>query len=250
MYIKIINKLGLSLVQSELLNALLTSGSDKASNLAKKTKRPRGVAYKGLEELISLKLVSKLDDNKKVSIYSAEHPSYLENIIEQREKDLKREKQEFINNLPELISAYNLVSNKPGFKFYEGESGIIKSLEDTLNSSEEIYTLADLEAVEKNVKEINKEYVKKRNKNKKKKKVIVADTTFNRNYLKKVEDDNIEYRFLPKEFYNFNSGVQIYDNKVSYQIISSDKKMAIVIEDENIYKMNRLLFEYIWEKIK
>jgi predicted transcriptional regulator len=121
MYTQVINKLGLSRVQSEILNSLLINGPDKASNIAKKIKRPLGVAYKGLEELINLKLVLRSENQKKVSIYSAEHPSYLESVIEQKERRVKKERQEFINNLPDLISAYNLVSNKPGVRFYEGE---------------------------------------------------------------------------------------------------------------------------------
>lgn len=249
MYEQIINNLGLSKVQAEILNSLLTNGSDKASNIAKKIKRPRGVAYKGLDELIELKLANKKENSKKITIYSAEHPGHLELIFDQREKELAREKREFLNNLPELVTAYNTVSDKPGLKFYEGEAGIEKALEDTLNSSETIYTFADLEAVEKNIKTINNNYIKKRQNNQTKKQVIVANTTFNRTALKNLDSEITEYRFLPPEFYNFQSGLQIYDNKVSYQVIEKDKKLAVIIEDKNIYRMNRLLFEYIWQQL-
>ncbi|MFA5886225.1 MAG: helix-turn-helix domain-containing protein [Patescibacteria group bacterium] len=249
MFEKTLYNLGLSKVQAEILDCLLNQGPDKASNIAKKIKRPRGVAYKGLDELIKLNLVSKTEEVKGITIFSAEHPSGLETIADQKEKDAIKHKKEFISALPDLVSAYSLISNKPGVKFYEGEEGIEKSLNDTLASRTTIYTFADIEAVEKNIKDINDAYSKKREKTAIKKKIIIADTSFNRQFLKNFNSLITEFRFLAPEFYNFSSGVQIYDNKVSYQVVSSDNKMAIVIEDKNIYQMNKLLFEYIWENL-
>lgn len=246
---KILLGLGLTKVQSEIFNCLLQNGPKKASDIAKIAKRPRGVAYKGLEELIDLGLVLKKEGKLGVALFSAEHPSNLEKVLERREKELNKIKKEFSASLPDLISAFNLVSNKPGVRFYEGEVGIEKSLNDTLSSKTTIYTFADIEAVEKNIKQINSTYSKKREKTNIKKNIIVADTPFNRNFLKNFNSEITEFRFLPKDFYSFNSGVQIYDNKVSYQVISEKDKMAIIIEDKNIYQMNKLLFEYIWEKL-
>lgn len=249
MYEKIINGLGLSKVQAEIFDSLLINGADKASNIAKKIKRPRGVAYKGLEELTLMKLVIKNENKKGIAVFSAEHPSHLESILDQKEKEFKRGRQEFLSNLPDLVSAYNLVSNKPGVRFYEGEAGIEKSLNDTLLAKDIIYTFADVEAVENNVKEINDAYAKKREKQHIKKRVIVADTPYNRDYLKNAQSEWTEFKFLSPEFYQFNSGVQIYDNKVSYQVIAPDKKMAVIIEDANIYQMNKLIFEYLWQSL-
>lgn len=249
MYEKTLFNLGLSKVQAEILNSLLNNGPDKASNIAKKVKRPRGVVYKGLDELIKLNLVSKNEEIKGTAIFTAEHPSNLETIADQKEKEAIKHKKEFIGALPDLVSAYNLISNKPGVKFYEGEEGIEKSLDDTLNSKTIIYTFADIEAVEKNVKSINDAYSKKREKTNIKKKIIVANTAYNQKFFKGFNHELTEVRFLPPEFYSFSSGVQIYDNKISYQVISEENKMAIIIEDKNVYNMNKLLFEYIWENL-
>lgn len=249
MYEKTLFNLGLSKVQAEILNSLLNNGPDKASNIAKKIKRPRGVAYKGLDELIALNLVTKTEEVKGITIFAPEHPSNLEALADQKEKEAIKHKKEFVGALPDLVSAYNLISNKPGVRFYEGEEGIERSLNDTLDSKTIIYTFADIEAVENNVKAINDAYSKKREKTAVKKRIIVADTPFNRKFFKGFNHELTEIKFLPPEFYSFNSGVQIYDNKVSYQVISPENKMAIIIEDKNVYLMNKLLFEYIWENL-
>ena len=246
---KLLLSLGLSGVQAEILACLLANGPQKASNIAKITKRPRGVAYKGLEELQDLGLVLKKGTKAGISIFAPEHPANLEKVMENREKQLNKTKKELAASLPDLISAYNLANNKPGVKFYEGDEGIEKSLEDTLSSQTIIYTFADIEAVEQNIKTINDAYAKKREKIGIKKRIIVADTPFNHKFFKGFNSTLTEIRFLPPKFYNFSSGLQIYDNKISYQIISADSQLAVIIEDKNVYQMNKLIFEYIWETL-
>lgn len=254
MYTKIINKLGLSLVQSELLNSLLTLGPDKASNLAKKTKRPRGVAYKGLEELINLKLVSKTENLKKITIYSAEHPSYLENIIEQREKDLKREKDEFFNNLPDLVSAFNLISNKPGVRFYEGEEGVKKVLMDTLTSNPEkkLYTFSDVASYADYLGEWNtNHYAVQRKKLNVYEEVIIPDNKKALDYMKGYKSNDItDIIFIDHKSYPFSTEINIYNNKVSFVTFRPDFMIGVIIENEDIFKSFLSIFKFIWDSGK
>lgn len=254
MYTKIINKLGLSLVQSELLNSLLTLGPDKASNLAKKTKRPRGVAYKGLEELINLKLVSKSENLKKIAIYSAEHPSYLESIIEQREKDLKREKEEFFNNLPDLVSAFNLISNKPGVLFYEGEEGVKKVLMDTLTSNPEkkLYTFSDVASYADYLGEWNtNHYATQRKKLNVYEEVIIPDNKKALDYMKGYKSNDItDILFIDHKSYPFSTEINIYNNKVSFVTFRPDFMIGVIIENEDIFKSFLSIFKFIWDSGK
>jgi len=249
MYQKQLINIGLTKVQAEILNFLLGNGEFKASELATKIKRPRGVVYKGLEELASLGLVEKKIIANQISRFRAEHPTKLEKILEQKEKNLQQNKKLFAEILPDLTSTYNLSLNKPGVKFYEGDEGIKKVLFDTLKSKTEIYTFVDIKAVQENLAEINKEYVKKREKAGIKKKIIVADTEENKNFFKNYNKEITDIKFLKKEFYPFQTGMQIYDNKISYQTLTKDNQIAVMIEDKNIFKMHKLFFEYIWESL-
>ena len=72
---KILYNLGLTKVQAEIFDCLLQNGAQKAVDIAKKTKRPRGVVYKGLEELISLNLAIKKDGQAGITVFAAEHPA-------------------------------------------------------------------------------------------------------------------------------------------------------------------------------
>lgn len=243
---KIFLGLGLTKVQSEIFSCLLQNGPKKASDVAKITKRPRGVAYKGLEELIDLGLVLKKESKLGVALFTAEHPSNLEKVLERREKELDKTKKEFTASLPDLVSAYNLVSNKPGVRFYEGISGFEKATFDTLTAKEEIYAFVDLAALEGEFGEINKRYSAQREKMKIKKKLIVADTPENRNFFKNFNNEITEVKFIKKEFYHFQSSLQIYNNKISYLTLDQANTISVIIDDKNIYSLNKLLFEYLW----
>lgn len=250
MYTQIINKLGLSRVQSEILNSLLSTGPDKASNIAKKIKRPRGVAYKGLEELINLKLVLRSENQKKVSIYSAEHPSYLESVIEQKEKRVKKERQEFINSLPDLISAYNLVSNKPGVRFYEGEEGVKKVLSDTLfsNPEKKLCTFSDVASYATYLSEWNTEYYAvQRKKMGVYEKVIIPNNSKALEYMKNYKSNDItEILFVDHKTYPFATEINIYNNKVSFVSFSPDFMVGVMIENKEISQTLLSIFNFVW----
>jgi len=250
---KILLGLGLTKVQAETLDCLLQNGPQKASDIAKKTKRPRGVAYKGLEELITLGLAVKKEAKSGIAVFAAEHPSNLEKVLDQKEKDLDKTKSALAASLPDLVSAFNLASNKPGVRFYEGEEGIKKVLDDTLKSKTDIYMILNKEALatEEEFNRINSEYKIKREKIGVIKKImrigvppVQAEKT-SEDY-KKITD----IRYLDKESSPFKASIQIYDNKISYQVTSQDKMISIIIDDKNIYELHKFLFESLWSGLK
>lgn len=251
MYSQLFINAGLSQIQAKTLDYLIKSGQSKAIDIARSTTLARGVVYKALEELITIKLVEKIEQKNNVARFRAEHPSKIEEFFEDKERQTKKQKTEFLQTLPEIISSYNLGSNKPGVKFLEGEDGIRIALWDTLKSTTEICTFADVQAVE-DINELNEEYAKKRERTGIKKRVIVSDTEENRKYFSKYTTShglNTEAKFIKKEFYPFKTTMQIYSNKISYQTLEKENKIAVIIEDRNIYQMHKLFFEYIWETL-
>ncbi len=249
MYTQLFLSAGLSQIQSETLDFLLKNGETKAANIAKNTSLARGVVYKALEELLALKLVEKIDQPGQIACFRAEHPSKLEEFFDEKEKKIKKEKRDFLENLPDIISTYNLGSNKPGVKFLEGEAGIQIALFDTLKSTTEIYTFADIKSTNEHIKEINDAYVKKREQLKVKKKIIVSDSEDNRKFFENFNSEITQVKFIKQEYYPFKTDMQIYTNKVSYQTMEKDNQISIIIEDKNIYQMHRLFFEYMWETL-
>jgi len=237
---------GLTPTQALILEYLYTKKEDKASNISKAIKKSRAIVYKDLDELASLKIIEKFDKANQVSIFRIGHPSYMEKYFDKEADKLKKDKELFNSYLPDMVSAYNLMSNKPGVRYYEGMEGVKKVINDTFTATETIYSYADIETINKYLKDINKEYTKKRDTRNLKKKIIFSDTPYTRDTLKNYHTKTTESRII-QDLSNFYTVVQIYDNKISYVTISDDVKIGIIIENTEIYKTNRVLFEAAWE---
>ncbi len=251
MFIDQLQKFGLTKTQSAVLDCLFEHGETKASDVAKIANHPRGVAYKALEELLAFNLVEKIEKEKEVAKWRATHPRNLEKILENKEAELSQNKKTFEDTLPSLISSYNITLNKPGVKFYEGADGMEKILDDTLKSQTEILLFINTNSLEaeSSFKEINAEYKRKRKFKGLRKRIIRTgkkpEITFG------ISDDKYdavtEIRYLEKNLSAFKSSVQIYDGKISYQIFDQGNVISILIEDKNIYEMNKAWFETLWE---
>ena len=247
---KMLLGLGLTKVQSEIFNCLLQNGPKKASDIAKITKRPRGVAYKGLEELIDLSLVLKKEGKLGVALFNAEHPSNLEKVLERREKELNKIKKEFSASLPDLISSFNLVSNKPGVRFYEGEEGVKKVLEDTLisNPDKKLFTFSDVASYASYLSDWNTNYyAPKRKKLGIYEKVIIPNNAGALNYMKNYKSNEVtDILFIDHKTYPFATEINIYNNKVSFITFSPDFMIGVIVENKEIYKTLLSIFNFIW----
>lgn len=248
----ILSKAGLTGTQAETFAYLLERGEEKASIVAKGAKMPRGVAYKALEELLELGLVEKIEKGGKIATFRPVHPSILEKFFENKEKQAKKDKEQFFASLPDLVSLYNLSTQRPGVTYFEGDEGIERILEDGLTSNTDIYMYGDVETSMKHATELNEHYGEKRKKAGIKKKTIVPDTPFARKYLKNYNTEITEVRFIPKEFFPFAtaSTLEIYDGKLSYLTVDEKTKIGVLLHDRNIFMLHKQLFEFTWSQAK
>lgn len=246
--------LGLTKTQSAVLDYLFEHGETKASDIAKNIRHPRGVVYKTLEELLSLELAEKVEKAGQIARFRAAHPQNLEKVLEAKERQLEKDKKNWTELLPQLVSNYNLTLNKPGVKFYEGQEGLEKVLYDTLSSRTEVCLLLNREAMdqEANFEKINEEYKKRRIRSGVKKKIIRVgkkpELTFGTADDK--YDSFTEIRYLAKAAAPFKANIHVYDNKISFLIMDKNKIIAILIENQSIYAINKFWFETLWDVAK
>jgi sugar-specific transcriptional regulator TrmB len=248
MYQDILKKAGLTGVQAEIYDFLLGHSNWKASDIAREIKRPRGVVYKGLDELITLGLAQKKEDENMVTRFLAEHPTRIEQVFARQEDELKENHRSLRDTLPNLISAYNLANNRPGVRFFEGKDGIKEVLKDTLYAQDTLLSYSDIEAINKYIKDINDWYVGQRERKQIKKRAILLDSPFARDILKGYHTGITENRFIDHQQFDFSTVMHIYDNKVSYISLADENMIGVIIDDRNIYGMHRSLFEYAWSQ--
>lgn len=256
MYKDLFTQAGLTLNEAVVYEYLLRNGESAAQEVTQKTTLNKGVVYIALSDLVKKGLASEkmlppknpnVRNKKKISYFAPEHPERLRDYLESQKVGITKAEKNLEANIDDIISSFKLVSEKPGIRYYEGIRGIEQVINDTLSSKTAIYTYADMEEVNKYIKKINDDYAVKREKLSVPKKVLLVDSPYTHTLLKNYPKENLDIRFL-KSVSSYSTVMQIYDNKISYVTLSDDKMMGVIIENENIYKMHKTLFEDDWNK--
>lgn len=235
---KLLEQAGLTPTQADILGYLFTVRSVKAKDAVEALKKPRGVIYKSLEELVSLGLAEKIEQPGAITRFRAEHPSKLEVLFEAKEKAAQAEKQNFLSRLPSLASQYNLNQTKPAISCIEGEKGKYQIESDIQNSKKELLVFvdkADTELLDECLERF-RTGIRQR--------IIVAGKPI-RNGLR-IQNLH-EVRYIDTKKTPFNSSIKIYSNKIVYEVKENGNPTIITIEDKNIYEMNKAWFEFLWQ---
>ncbi len=243
---RILENLGLSPKEVQVLGALLQSGSMFASLIAKNANLNRTTTYGILKSLIEKGLVSssrKGGTIKYQSIDIALLPGYVA-----RKRDQLQESE---IQLRELIPQIKLLKEKsqllPKIQFFEGEEGVKQAYEDTLenNKSKELYDFTGTDAVFRKMgSEWVAYYIKKRTDLGIRCFDIAPDSDRTRSSMGEDKKYLRVTKLLPGEF-SFNTEIDIYDNKVAIFSFSQDNPVAVIIEDANIAQTMKTLFRYI-----
>jgi len=252
-YTKDITATGLLEEQAIVYEVLLKLGESPAGTIAKAvpggSKISRSHVYKVLEDLIELDLASKEDDAGKVSIFTPKHPVAINKVIEAQKARIEHVKKQFLVTAGKLSSLFNLSVGKPGVQFYEGEDGVWEVLLDSLTASEEILSYADLEAIAKYIPAINAEYSTLREDKNVKKRGLVVDSPVARDFLKSYDGDVTSTKLIKGKdcAADFQTIMQIYDNKVSYLTLTDEYLVGIIITNQFIADTHKYLFESLWD---
>ncbi|OGH73875.1 MAG: hypothetical protein A3C90_04595 [Candidatus Magasanikbacteria bacterium RIFCSPHIGHO2_02_FULL_51_14] len=231
---------------AEIYLILAEGGEMTMQEILKKTALSRATVYDILPILLAMDYVEYRKEGR-VALYKPAHPSKLLALIDQKKRDTALLEEEMKETVRSITGMYNLALVKPGVRFFEGREGFREALYDTFTAKETIYTYIDLEAVQKYADDINREYVRKRREKNIGKRLLVPDTPGNRAYVDTLGPRLTDTRFLPKELKPFRTGMQIYENKISYLSLREKNIMAVIIEDPDIYGMHRNLFEFLWD---
>ena len=236
----------LSSEEGAVYTTLLSTGPSAARKITTASGMKRGMVYKALARLETLKLVEKRDPPSGVAIFYPAHPGTLRETLAKKQESLAVLKESLEAAIGPLTSAYNLASGRPNIRFFEGEKGMEEVLDDSLYAKEEIRTYADLGSIMRFLPTINEAYVAKREKLGIKKRGIVYDTPENRNIIEGYHRAVTDTRFIPWNEKPTETVIQIYDGKVSYLTLKPESMIGIIIEDPHVYATHKALFDFTW----
>lgn len=239
-------QIGLTEKQAKIYFCLLENGISPAKYLIFKTGLKRGITYEIIDQLIKLNLIEKIEEKGKITLFRTTHPNNLETLFEKQKKETEEKGKILKEEMGNFISMYNLLSGKPNVQFFEGDKGIMEVLNDSLNAKETILEYVDNEIAKDYIPKENEEYVKERIKKGIKKKMLSPESDYIKERVSRMNPLFSELKIM-KNVKPFNTALQIYDNKISYITLKNNKKIGIIIEDEDIAKMHKIIFNQNWE---
>jgi len=240
----ILKQAGLSEEQAITYEALLEKGPQKASTLATWTGVKRGLTYKILEQLENMGLVEKKGGTGTVAVFYPNHPSLLLDKMDRDKKNLDIAKEVVMAGVGSLSSKYNMIAGKPNVRFYEGVEAIEKITNDYPEKDTEIRQWIDISSALEHIKDATVSYLYKRVKKNISKRMLVSDSSQNREYAKKgsaLTEFKITKSKLP-------TAIQVYDDTVSMLTLSNEKQIGLLIEDPSLAETMKSIFDELWEK--
>lgn len=259
-YSQLFSKLGLSDTQAKIYEFLLKNGTKTAGEISKKTEVKRGLTYNALSELEKKGIISQ-NIKTKVATFTPNHPEALREYIETKEKEVRDTKLSLESILPNIISDFNTISEKPGVRYLEGYIGVEKAFTDFLKETkinETILNFCNIEdyAKDKELLKLGNKYFLNRLDKKIFQKTIISNKEKHLATVNKTEKEIItkgstleEIMFLDKKQI-FKTDIMLYKDNTLLVGAKNNKPFAIFIENKEISETLKSIFDIIWEKNK
>lgn len=242
--ISLLQKLGLKQKEAAVYLSCLELGvASPVSTIAKRANLNRTTAYDILDQLVHKGVIVSFV-RRGNRYYEPLPPAHLISYLKEQSEKFNRLAKEAEKSLPEL-SAHFHPSGRPRVYFYEGEEGLIRVYEETLNSTEEILAYASDQANQEAIPWYFPEYYKRRAAKKIPIRAIFPDTPRDRKRHLLDKEELRQSRLVPQNKLNFTPEINFFDNKI--MIADWKEKLGIIIESEEIVKVFKQTFELAWE---
>lgn len=240
-----LQKLGLTSKEATLYLATLELGeASPVSTIAKRAKLNRTTSYDILESLVKRGLVIS-SDHKNFRTYRAHSPEKLIAYLKEESGRYQRLAEEAEQIIPLLKTYDHALSGRPRVYFYEGEEGLIRVYEETLNSSEEILAYASDQANQEAIPWYFPKYYKRRSAKGISIRALFPDTPKDRERHLLDKEELRQSRLVPKTKLDFTPEINFFDDKI--MIADWKEKLGIIIESKEIVKVFKQSFELAWE---
>jgi len=241
--INMLISIGLREEEAKVYLAVLELGPSSVWDISIKSGIKRPTCYVILDALTNRGITEKSRDRKK-TIYSANDPTQIA-------REFDRKKKDFEQNLSQFEALSSKATEKPQIRIYEGEEGIKRAYDISLNQAKGTEMLiCSNEKVLASYPEYFERYLKRRVKLGIKVKLLLADTPENRVHLEKDKKELRETRFLPKDKFDPRGEMEIYNDKIINIAYSESNPFATVIESKAMAFDEKQRFMLLWEKGK
>ena len=242
--------LDLSVEEIDIFLATLQLGSASVLEIAKRVKIPRSTVYLHIDSLIQKKLLIQSIKGKKRRLV-AQPPEKLIELAEDKTCLLHNSINLLKQELPQLKAIYNAPAAKTKVRYYEGVEGVKEIYEETLKASE-----INVHCLTQNAREIMGGYLDKYFvrviRRMIKTREIVSDSKNDQQYQRDFSTSRNEIVCVPGRHFprDINTDYLVWGNKIAFITYKSGIPAGVVIEDEEIARLEKSRFEMIWRMVK
>ncbi|EKE14232.1 MAG: Transcriptional regulator, TrmB [uncultured bacterium] len=244
---QLITNLGLDDKEARVYLAVLELGSETASKIAKKAEVDRVNSYNMLTSLKNRGLISEVEKSG-VKYFSAESPEKLLSLGKETKEKIETNLTMLQSFLPNFLSLYKTgETRKPKVRFYEGKKGYLSVYKGILEDKPKEFLAIVNYAEFKKLVDVQYEeaWVKQRIKLGIKLRWLDFDSPSLRQERQEKNKKLRQIKFLPNK-YKCSGGLFIYPHKLIF-FSTSEEFMAVVIENEELAKFSRMVFELLWK---
>lgn len=245
----ILKNFGLSEKEVAVYLALIELGPSSVREISAKSKVNRGTSYDILKALIQLGVVSYYNKESK-QYFIAEQPEKFLTALDQKREDLEEVRKNIEQFLPFMRTLFEKQGGKPAVKFYEGTKGVRQIFEDVLEETaktqlKEYYLYSSSTPQDrKNVYGAMPDFSQKRIK----RGIAVKIISIGEGGILAGLD---ERKQMPIGSMDLKATHEIiYAGKIAHiGIDQSGEPVGVVIENREIYNMQKIIFEFSWSKL-
>lgn len=252
---KDLKKLGLSDKEAAVYLAAIGLGASPVQPIARKAKVARATTYLVLESLMKMGFISKYTEGDK-TMFVAEAPGQLVRLLDERERQLEKNRDELDQLLPKLQAYVKSSDERPVVRYYAGLEGIktVRNEMIMLSRPGDVwYQMAAADAMQAAFGDVEQATYKKQRRAKRieSRAIVAVQSPELREQLEKsTEKKWAERKFVsPKKQYTSQANMTIMSDRI---VISTytDKVGGMLIESEAVAKMVAELFEMAWNSLE
>lgn len=236
---KTLRNIGLTENEIKLYLVLLKNGPSHSGDIITKTEFQSSVVFHLLDKLIEKGIVGFMVENKK-KIYSANDPSVFKGILEEREKELEKTKEELDKDILQLKSTTKESKEETKASIFRGLKGIQTIQNDLLNSAKEYDMYAARDTFSRSMPKYREYFKEMRVAKKIKQRLIITDDKKKPNKKYQLK------RYVPKENATPIS-LMLYNERVVFFVWDSEPPIAIVLEGKKVSSSFKNMFELMWK---
>lgn len=241
-YLKSLEKLGLNQKEQEIYFALLQLEKASANQIAYKAKIKRPTTYDILYRLVQQGFIGETREGKK-RFFVANSPEGTLQLLEEQ-------KRQFKEDLPQLLSIFNIKAKRPKVAYFEGIEGIKQLYEDTLlvlkRGDELLAYVGEYEIPE--LDEYMHDYVIRRAKKGIRARGIAENKPGIKEFTKENKAQLRITKLVDEKEYKLKNEINIYANKVII-ITFKPELFGVMIESKEVADTQRAIFEMAWRGI-